>query len=64
MAVGVYKLENLTDGQKVNEVNLDNVAITFKDGKYKVNDANIIATVTASNGIVYVIDQVLLPPKK
>ncbi|MBS1487271.1 MAG: fasciclin domain-containing protein [Bacteroidetes bacterium] len=64
VAVGVYKQENLKDGQKINQVNLDDVVITNKDGKFMVNDANIVATVSASNGIVYVIDKVLLPPKK
>lgn len=64
VAVGVYKLENLNDGQKINQVNLNDVVITSKEGKYKVNDANIVATIKASNGVVYVIDQVLLPPKK
>ena len=62
VAVGVYKLENLKDGQTINQVNLDNVTIGFKDGKYTVNGANILGTVPASNGIVYVIDAVLLPP--
>lgn len=64
VAVGVYKLEYLHDGQTINEVNLDNVTIGIKDGKYTVNGANIIATIAASNGIVYVIDGVLLPPVK
>ncbi len=64
VAVGGYKLENLKDGQKINQVNLDNVVIGIKDGKYTVNGANIVATVPASNGIVYVIDAVLLPPAK
>jgi uncharacterized surface protein with fasciclin (FAS1) repeats len=64
VSVGVYKLENLKDGQKINQVNLDNIAIGLKDGKYTVNGANIVATVPASNGVIYVIDQVLLPPKK
>jgi len=64
VAVGVYKLEYLHDGQTINEVNLDNVTIGIKDGKYTVNGANIIATVSASNGVVYVIDQVLLPTTK
>ncbi len=64
VAVGVYKLENLKDGQTINQVNLDNVTIGLKDGKYTVNGANIVATVPASNGIVYVIDAVLLPPAK
>jgi uncharacterized surface protein with fasciclin (FAS1) repeats len=59
VAVGVYKLENLKDGQMINQVNLDNVTIAVKDGKY-----NIVGTVPASNGIVYVIDAVLLPPDK
>ena len=64
VAVGVYKLEYLHDGQKINQVNLDNVVIGIKGGKYTVNGANIIGTVPASNGIVYVVDGVLLPPTK
>lgn len=64
VAVGGYKLENLRDGQTINQANLDNVTIGVVDGKYTVNGANIAATVPASNGIVYVIDAVLLPPEK
>jgi uncharacterized surface protein with fasciclin (FAS1) repeats len=64
VSVGVYKLDYLRDGQKINQVNLDDIIFGQKDGKYTVNGANIIATVEASNGIVYVIDQVLLPTKK
>ncbi|CAN5293828.1 hypothetical protein BH09BAC5_BH09BAC5_09850 [soil metagenome] len=60
--VGVIKLENLTDGQTLNMVNSGNVTVGVKDGKYTVNGANIIATVPASNGVIYVVDQVLLPP--
>ncbi|MCX6312110.1 MAG: fasciclin domain-containing protein [Bacteroidetes bacterium] len=60
--VGVLKLENLHDGQVLNMVNLGNVTVGVKDGKYTVNGANIIGTVPASNGVVYVVDQVLLPP--
>jgi uncharacterized surface protein with fasciclin (FAS1) repeats len=62
VAVGVYQLEYLRDGQKINEVNLDDVVIGIKDGKYTVNGANIVATVPASNGVVYVVDAVLLLP--
>lgn len=64
VSVGVYKLKNLQDGQSINQVNLDNIKIGVKDGKYTVNGANIIATVPASNGVIYVIDAVLLPPAK
>jgi len=64
VSVGVYKLENLKEGQKINQVNMDDVVIGIKDGKYTVNGANIVATVPASNGVVYVVDAVLLPPSK
>lgn len=64
VSVGVYKLENIKDGQKINQVNLDDVAMGVKDGKYTVNGANIVATVPASNGVIYIVDAVLLPPSK
>lgn len=64
VSVGVYKLENLKDGQKINQVNLDDVIIGIKDGKYTINGNNIMGTVPASNGVIYVIDGVLLPPDK
>lgn len=63
--VGILKDEMLTDGKTYNEVNSQNITISNKDGKIKINGtANIIATVPASNGVIYVIDEVLLPPKK
>jgi len=64
VSVGVYKLENLKDGQTINQVNLDNITVGVKEGKYTVNGANIVATVPASNGVIYVVDAVLLPPAK
>ncbi len=63
VAVGGYKQDYLTDGQTINQANLKNITINIKDGKMMVNNsANVVATVPASNGIVYVIDAVLLPP--
>ncbi len=39
------------------------VAITIVDGKVMVNDATVVtADVVASNGVIHVIDKVLLPP--
>jgi len=64
VSVGVYKLEYLRDGQTINQANLDNVTIGVSDGKYTVNGASIVGTVPASNGVIYVIDAVLLPPEK
>ena len=36
--------------------------IGSKDGKVTVNGATIVASLKASNGIIHVIDKVLLPP--
>jgi uncharacterized surface protein with fasciclin (FAS1) repeats len=39
------------------------IKITVDGGKVKVNDANVTATdIMASNGVIHVIDSVLLPP--
>jgi uncharacterized surface protein with fasciclin (FAS1) repeats len=63
VAVGGYKQENLTDGQTINQANLKNITVAIKDGKMIINNtANVVATIPASNGIIYVIDEVLLPP--
>lgn len=59
--VGVIRENMIRDGMTLNQVNGKNVTIGYKDGKMTVNDANVIGTVPASNGIVYVIDKVLLP---
>jgi uncharacterized surface protein with fasciclin (FAS1) repeats len=65
VSVGVYKAESLQDGQLLGQVNGNNITISKKDGKIMVNGtATIIASIPASNGIIHVIDAVLLPPKK
>lgn len=64
VSLGVYKLENLTDGEVIGQVNGNDITITKKDGKILINGkASIVASVPASNGIVHVIDVVLLPKK-
>ncbi len=62
--VGVLNTESLQDGQVLGMVNGGNATVHVKDGKYMINDANILASVPASNGIVHVIDKVILPPSK
>jgi len=53
------------DGQTLGMVNGDNVTVNVKDGKTVLNNsATIIASIPASNGMIYVIDGVLLPPQK
>ena len=62
----VYELKWLKDGQKLGQANGGKVTIAVKNGKVTVNGANVIASIRASNGIVHVIDAVLIPeaPKK
>jgi uncharacterized surface protein with fasciclin (FAS1) repeats len=62
--VGVLKPEFFQDGQSFGQVNGQNIKIGMKDGKITVNGANIIASIPASNGIIHVLDGVLLPPAK
>lgn len=62
--VGVIKTDLMRDGQSLGQVNGKNITINVKDGTYMVNGkANIVASVPASNGIIHVIDEVLLPPQ-
>lgn len=62
--VGVIKTEAMRDGQILGQVNGKNITVSVKDGKYMINDkATIVASVPASNGIIHVIDEVLLPPQ-
>ncbi|HZF62839.1 MAG TPA: fasciclin domain-containing protein [Chitinophagaceae bacterium] len=63
--VGILRPEMLQDGQTYNQVNGGNITISNKDGKIVVNNsANVIASIPASNGIIHVVDGVLLPPGK
>jgi uncharacterized surface protein with fasciclin (FAS1) repeats len=61
--VGSLSTELMQDGQTLNEVNGGNITISKKDGKVVINNsATIIASIPAANGIIHVIDGVLLPP--
>src|SRR5215203_5113536 len=63
--VGSLKPELMQDGQVLNEVNGGNITISKKDGKVMINNsAAIVASIPASNGIIHVIEAVLLPPAK
>ena len=52
------------DGKKAETVGGKKVKISVKDGSVYVNKAKVIkADVMASNGVIHVIDKVLMPPK-
>ena len=62
VAVAVYRPEMLKDGMTLNMASGDNVKIAVKDGKITLNgSATVVASVPAANGIVHVVDGVLLP---
>ena len=55
--------ESLQDGQTLSMVNGDNLIVHVANGKIALNNGvNVITTIPASNGMVYVVDGVLLPP--
>ncbi|CAM3654344.1 fasciclin domain-containing protein [Flavobacterium gelidilacus] len=59
--VGVLKTEYMQDGQDFDMVYGGKVKITKKDDKTFVNGSEIVATIETSNGIIHVINDVLLP---
>jgi uncharacterized surface protein with fasciclin (FAS1) repeats len=62
VSVGVFTEDMLRDGQKIGQVNSQNITVAKEGNNIKINGkANVVGTVRASNGIIYVIDEVLLP---
>lgn len=59
--VGVIRESIIQNGMKLDQVNGKKVTLTKENGKILVNGANITATVPTSNGVIYVIDKVLVP---
>lgn len=64
VTTSVYEAPSFTDGQRLAMANGVKVTIQVKDGKVMVNDANVVASIRASNGIVHIVDGVLTPPAK
>ncbi len=59
--VGNLKIEYIQDGQSFEQVNGGKIIITKKDNKTVVNGSDLVATIPTSNGIIHVINDVLLP---
>ena len=59
-APGTFTLELLKDGSKLYMATGQYIDVEVKDGDTYVNGSKILGTVKASNGIVYVIDDVFL----
>ena len=53
----------VTDGLTVTMLNGDDASFTVSGGSVMINDATVTsADVSASNGVIHVIDKVLMPP--
>ena len=60
---GAVASSDVTDGLSVESLNGDDVSFTVSGGSVMVNDATVTsADVMASNGIIHVIDKVMMPP--
>jgi uncharacterized surface protein with fasciclin (FAS1) repeats len=65
VTTSALKTSFFKDGMSMGMVNGDHITFQVTDGKVRINNsANIIASVPASNGIIHVIDAVLLPTGK
>ncbi len=64
VVAGSVKAADLKDGQKVKTLQGEELTVSIKDGKVKINGANVTAAdLEGSNGVVHVIDAVLMPKK-
>ena len=64
VVAGAVKAADLKDGQKVKTLQGEELKVSVKDGKVMINGANVTtADLTGSNGVVHVIDAVLMPKK-
>jgi uncharacterized surface protein with fasciclin (FAS1) repeats len=60
---GAVNAAGVTDGLTVTMVNGDDASFTVTDGTVMIGDATVVlADVPASNGVIHVIDMVLMPP--
>ena len=61
---GKYMGDLLKDGQRLFQASGHYVKVSKADDKVSIEGANILGTVEASNGVVHVVDKVLLPPEE
>jgi uncharacterized surface protein with fasciclin (FAS1) repeats len=64
VVAGAAKAADLTDGQKLKTLQGEELTVSIKDGKVMINGAEVTtADVPASNGVVHIINKVVLPKK-
>jgi len=61
---GAVKAGDLKDGQKIKTLQGEELTVGIKGGKVMINGANVTAAdLTGTNGVVHVLDAVLMPGK-
>ena len=64
VVAGTLKAADLKDGQKLKTVNGAELTVSIKEGKVMIDGANVTAAdLTAGNGVVHVLDAVVMPKK-
>lgn len=64
VVAGNVKAADLSDGQKIKTLQGGELTVSLKDGKVMINGANVTAAdISGSNGVIHVIDAVLMPGK-
>ena len=64
VTTSALRAESFRDGQTLGMANGAKTTIHRDGDRISINDAQIVASIPASNGIVHVIDAVLLPPEE
>jgi uncharacterized surface protein with fasciclin (FAS1) repeats len=59
--VGVIRESMIQDGMSLNQVNGKNIKLQKMGDEILVNGAKVLGSVQTSNGLIYVIDSVLIP---
>jgi uncharacterized surface protein with fasciclin (FAS1) repeats len=62
VTTSALRVESFRDGQTLGMANGAKATLHRDGDRVSINDANVVASIPASNGIVHVIDGVLLPP--
>jgi TRAP-type transport system periplasmic protein len=63
VVAGQVMSTDITDGMEAETVEGSTIKLTIKDGMVYVNDAKVVqADIVTSNGVIHVIDAVLIPP--
>jgi uncharacterized surface protein with fasciclin (FAS1) repeats len=62
--LSTYEAKWFQDGQSVGMVDGTKATMHVEDGKVRIDGATIAASVRCGNGIVHVVDAVVLPPEK